>query len=341
MLFSINQNSTIPLYKQVVLGVKDAVRKGTLKNGDALPSLNNFAKQKGISMETTKKAYNILKKEGILSGRQGKGYFIDVHESNAPTKILMILDKLSAYKLEIHNGLTEALSRPADITINIHNQDILMFEKMVGDSLEEYDYYIISPHFPQDIKVAAITKILKRIPNDKLILIDIDVPALKGNIGRIYQDFQSDAATALEGGIEMMRKYRHTIIITSAQSLYGKIIYPGIKKKLASHKIKCSVETKFSPEMLVPGTLFIVLSGQLGTDHFTIMREAIDKGYALGKEIGLISYNDEPVNEFICGGLTCISSDFQQMGRSAAEMINGHRMSSVHNPFRLVTRASL
>ena len=92
---------------------------------------------------------------------------------------------------------------------------------------------------------------------------------------------------------------------------------------------------------MLPGTLYVVLCGQLGTDHFTIMREVINKGYSLGKEIGLISYNDEPVNEFICGGLTCISSDFQQMGRSAAEMINGHRMSSVHNPFQLVTRASL
>lgn len=71
------------------------------------------------------------------------------------------------------------------------------------------------------------------------------------------------------------------------------------------------------------------------------MREVIDKGYTLGREIGLISYNDEPVNEFICGGLTCISSDFRQMGASAAKMINEHNMSSVHNPFSLVTRASL
>ena len=341
MKFSIDHNSTLPLYKQVVLEVKNAIKKGSLANGEPLPSLYDFATQTGISMETTKKAYNILKNEGLVSGKQGKGFFVDIRETGAPKRILMLLDKLSAYKLAIYHGFSEALSAPADITINTHNQDIALFEKMVNDALDNFDYYIIAAHFPKSVKAAVIARILKKIPNDRLILIDIDIPEVKGRIGRIYQDFHSDAAAALEQGIDLIRKYRQVVIISSAQSLYGSIIYPGIRKMLSANGIKCRTGKQFDPAGMLPGTLYVVLCGQLGTDHFTIMREAMDKGYALGKDIGLISYNDEPVNEFICGGLTCISSDFQQMGRSAAEMINGHRMSSVHNPFQLVTRASL
>lgn len=340
MKFSVSLNSKTPLYRQVIAGIEDAVRKGMLKNGDALPSLNDFAGESGVSMETTKKAYNILKKKGILSGRQGKGYFIDMREG-APQRILMLLDKLSAYKLAIHRGLSESLGSPADITINTHNQDIVLFEKMVSDALGNYDYYIITAHFPRDVKPASVAKILKRIPNDRLILIDIDIPELKGNIGRIYQDFRADAATALENCIDTIRKYKHVAIITSSQSLYGKIICPGIRKKLSEHRIKCSIKSEFSPEMMVPGTLFIVLSGQLDTEHFAIMRESRERGYTLGIAIGLISYNDEPVNEFICGGLTCLSTDFEEMGRYAAGMINSKKMYSVHNPFRLVLRESL
>lgn len=341
MKFTIDQNSTVPLYKQVVTGVKNAVKKGYLANGDSLPSLYDFASQSGISMETTKKAYNILKNEGIVSGRQGKGYFIDIRDVGAPRKILMLLDKLSAYKLAIHHGLSEALSKPADITINTHNQDIDLFGKMVDDSVDNYDYFIIAAHFPKSVKASSVARILKKIPNDKLILIDIDIPEVKGRIGRIYQDFRSDAAMALEQGIGLIRKYSQVIVISSEQSLYGNVIYPGVRKMLSSHGIKYTLEKRFNPEMMTPGTLFIVLCGQLGTDHFTILREATNKGYILGVEIGLVSYNDEPVNEFICGGMTCISSDFEQMGRSAAEMINSKRMYSVHNPFRLIARASL
>lgn len=341
MKFKIELNSTLPLYRQIVHQIKNAIKSGELKNGDAIPSLSDFASQSGISMETTKKAYNILKSEGLVSGRQGKGFFIDVREPGTPAKILMLLDKLSAYKLAVHHGLSEALKRPADITINIHNQDITTFGKMVRDSLDNYDYYIIAAHFPNSVKAATVAKILKRIPNNRLILIDNDIPEVKGHIGRIYQDFRCDAPQALRQGIDLIRKYRQVVIISSAQSLYGNHIYPGIRKMLSGVGIRCKVVKQFDPAMMTKGTLFIVLCGQLDTDHFTIMREATARAYVLGRDIGLISYNDEPVNEFICGGITCISSDFEQMGKSAADMINNRKMYSVHNPFHLVVRSSL
>ena len=72
MKFKIDHKSNIPLYSQVIKAVKDAIKKGELNNGDALPSLNEFANLYGVSMETAKKAYNILKKEGFLSSRQGR-----------------------------------------------------------------------------------------------------------------------------------------------------------------------------------------------------------------------------------------------------------------------------
>ncbi|MCQ2184036.1 MAG: GntR family transcriptional regulator [Bacteroidales bacterium] len=341
MKLNINSTSNIPLYKQIIAAVRNAVKSGELKSGDAMPSLKDFATGYGISMETTKKAYNILKKEGMMRGRQGKGYFIDIRKADSPTRILMLVDKLSAYKLAIHQGLTESLSHPADITMNFHNQDISVFSEIVAKSVDEYDYYVIAAHFPPEVKPSQVTRILRSIPNDKLILIDNELPEAKGHIGRVFQDFRTDAARALQENLDAIRKYRRVIIVCSERSLYGKSIYPGIRKMLNENGIRCKVVFRFDPDLMTPGTLFIVISGQLDKDHFTLLREAAGKGYSLGNDIGLISHNDEPVNEFICGGLTCISTDFVQMGRSAAEMINRKEMCSVHNPFRLVRRATL
>lgn len=341
MNLKIDRNSNIPLYKQIVAEVKRAVKSGTLANGSAMPSLSEFASLNGISMETTKKAYTVLKKEGLLSGHQGKAYFIDVRDNGAPLRVLMLVDKLSAYKLAIHRGLAESLKRTADISINIHNQNIDMFEKMVNDTADSYDYYLVAAHFPKDVKTSRIAKIIRHIPNNKLILIDKDIPEVNGRIGRICQDFANDATNALTEALNLVKKYKSVVTITSSNSLYSKDIYPGIHQLLKKNGVKSKLETAFNSSIMAPGTLFIVLGGQLDNDHFTIIREAIAKGYTLGKDIGLISYNDEPVNEFICNGLSCLSCDFEQMGREAAAMINSGEMRNVHPPFNLIVRASL
>ena len=93
--------------------------------------------------------------------------------------------------------------------------------------------------------------------------------------------------------------------------------------------------------MMRQGALFIILGGQFDTDHFNVMSTARDKGLRLGKDVGLIAYNDAPVNEFIGDGLTCLSTDFPAMGRHAAEMINEGKPAQIHNEFGLVIRKTL
>lgn len=52
-----------------------------------------------------------------------------------------------------------------------------------------------------------------------------------------------------------------------------------------------------------------------------MIKLAKKKGYELGKEIGLISYNDTAVKEILEGGITVISTDFEMMGKAAASVI--------------------
>lgn len=341
MKIIIDKNSTTPLYKQIVTSVKNAVREGKVCTDEPIPSLNQLADEYDISMETVKKAYNVMKKENLIRGRQGKGFFIDARAKDAPKRIVMFLDKLSAYKLAIDKGLTSNMSTPFNITIHVHNQNLELFEMMINETVGNYDYYIVAPHFGADVSTARIAKSLRSLPNDRLILIDRNIPELKGHVGRIYQDFANDAADAIKSGIEIISKYSKVIILDPGNSLYAPQIIPNVKAALKEAGIKCIVNRGFKQEMMTPGTLFIVLGGQLDTDHFSVLREATSLGFTLGKSIGLITYNDEPVNEFICGGVTCLSTDFTAMGRHAAEMIESGSMSSIHNEFNLIVRNSL
>jgi len=341
MNISIDKNSGVPLYKQIINLVQNGIRNGSISDGESLPSLNELAAQCGISMETAKKAYFVMKKEGLIRGQQGKGYTIDARSEDSPTRIFLLLDKLSAYKLAIHGGLTSTLNKKADVTIHLYNQDLESFRKMSAEAVGQYDYYIIAPHFSLKLSEESIAAVLRKFPNERLILIDRNIAEVRGNVGRVYQDFTNDAAQALRCGLDSIRKYSNVVIVHSEKSLYSSLITPAICAMLSQEGIDWKVTKGFKPATMKPGTLFIVLGGQLDTEHFSILRKASDKGYVLGQSVGLISFNDEPVNEFICGGLTSLSSDFFAMGCYAAEMINAKKMKNIHNPFSLVKRNSL
>ena len=101
--------SKAPIYKQLVEQFEDAIRSGKLKPGEQIPSMNDFAVQLGISKETVKKTYGILREKGLLVPQQGKGFYVaEAGEASKP-RVLVLFDKLSIYKEVLFNSLAEEL----------------------------------------------------------------------------------------------------------------------------------------------------------------------------------------------------------------------------------------
>lgn len=65
-----------PIYRQISSQIKAMIMNGTLKEGDALPSMRNLALQLRISVITTKRAYEDLEREGFIQSFTGKGSFV-------------------------------------------------------------------------------------------------------------------------------------------------------------------------------------------------------------------------------------------------------------------------
>ncbi len=57
MNIQITNDGTVPIYEQIARQIKGMVLNGTLKEGDALPSMRLLAKELKISVITTKRAY--------------------------------------------------------------------------------------------------------------------------------------------------------------------------------------------------------------------------------------------------------------------------------------------
>lgn len=62
-----------PLSRQLVQAVRDAVARGQLKPGEALPSTRALADALGVSRGTVVEAFDQLMAEGVLEARQGAG----------------------------------------------------------------------------------------------------------------------------------------------------------------------------------------------------------------------------------------------------------------------------
>lgn len=78
MNINISNTSTVPLYEQIKNQIQNQILDSTLKQGEGLPSIRNFAKELKVSIITIKRAYEELEKEGFIETIAGRGTFVSM-----------------------------------------------------------------------------------------------------------------------------------------------------------------------------------------------------------------------------------------------------------------------
>lgn len=76
MKLIIQTSSMVPIYEQIMAGIKEKIATGELQTGMALPSVRALANELKISALTVKKAYDRLEEEGLTHTVHGKGTFV-------------------------------------------------------------------------------------------------------------------------------------------------------------------------------------------------------------------------------------------------------------------------
>lgn len=72
----IDNKSGLPIYDQIYSQIKSQIISGALREDQLLPSIRNLAKDLGISVITTRRAYDELEREGFIYTVAGKGCFV-------------------------------------------------------------------------------------------------------------------------------------------------------------------------------------------------------------------------------------------------------------------------
>lgn len=85
---------TMAIYEQIVNQLKNAIVTGELNAGEALPSIRALAAELGVSVITTKRAYEELEQEGLIRSVAGKGFYVCEYNTDyLREKQLMMLEK--------------------------------------------------------------------------------------------------------------------------------------------------------------------------------------------------------------------------------------------------------
>ncbi len=76
MLLKVDLESTQPLHDQLAGQLRLAIAGGDLATGEKLPPARELARSLGINMHTMLRAYQLLRDEGLLEVRRGRGTIV-------------------------------------------------------------------------------------------------------------------------------------------------------------------------------------------------------------------------------------------------------------------------
>src|SRR3546814_857343 len=335
--FDIEFKENAPKYLQIIDSVIHTISKGKLKRGDKIPSINQFSEEYLLSRDTVEKAYRQLIRDGILTAVRGKGYYINRVDVEAAIRVLLLFNKISNYKKQIYNGFTEALGRKAFVDLHIHHCNSALFKSLIQNSLGEYHYYVIMPHFYAGLDEAMDG--IRMIPPEKLIILDKDLPLPQTPAGCVYQDFEKDILYALNDALDLIKRYSKLILVFPSLVPYPKEIIKGFRLFSMQHNIQHEIIHEIEEDThIAPDEAYVVIEE---TDLVNLIKNCRERNLQVGKDLGNISYNDTPLKEILLDGITTITTDHELMGETAARLILENKCEKIKNPFSLIRRKSL
>ena len=248
----------------------------------------------------------------------------------------LLFNKLSAHKKIIYDAFVTSIGDLAAIDFYIYNNDFLFFKILITQQKDNYTHYVIIPHFLEGGE--NVHEIINTIPKEKLILMDKLVSGVTGNYAAVYENFEEDIYNALVQANNKLSKYHTIKIIFPEYTYHPKEILEGFYRYCQQYAFNYKIVHDIDEEYIQPGEVLISL---MENDLVVLIEKILAAKLKVGKDVGVISYNETALKRIILNGITTISTDFQMMGEKTAQLILEQSTEHIAIPFYLTLRASL
>ncbi len=330
-IIKVKKQIGVPKYKQIVGSIEDAIISGSLKKGDQIPSINYIRDNQKVSRDTVLSAFNELKTRGIIQSVVGKGYYVLNDNIAVSQKIFLLFDELNSFKEDLYNAFINNLDANTRVDIYFHHFNNEMFSKLIYENIGAYNYYVIMP-----ANLKNTQKVIEKLPVDKVYILDQTHEELN-QYAAIFQNFEKDIYTNLSKVLERIKNYKNLILLYS-EDRQPQGMLKGFKAFCKTNTIKNSVINSLENISLNKGDVFVIPDDK---NLLRIIKKIKEEKLMLSKDIGIISYNDTLLKEIVEGGITTISTDFNEMGKRLADMIRNKEQIQIENTNTLILRNSL
>jgi DNA-binding transcriptional regulator YhcF (GntR family) len=326
--FIVDNNSNVLKFQQLVDAIVNSISQNQLKSGEMLPSVNQIMCECQVSRDTVFKAYAELKKRGVVESVPNRGYFV----TKNITKVFLFLDTFKAYKEVLYGSFLKNLPKSIGVDLHFHHYNINVFEKIINDSLGKYSKYVI-----MNFDHPKVSKLITKIPEDQLLIIDWKINALE-TLSTVFQDFGESVYQCFKTNIDKISKYQEFTFYYPQFTYHPKIAIEYFEMFCNDFGIKYNLIYDSEEFKIKKGGLYFLVSDRTLANF---LDQCEEQGFKPGREVGVISYNETPMKKYVKNGITVISTDFELMGKKAAEFVTNSKTIQFKVPTTLKLRSSL
>ncbi len=330
-IITIDSNSPLPLYKQIVTCIKQAISDQVLQKGDIIPSVNHIASEFSIARGSIFKAYNDLRTAGVIDSVPGKGYFVTNTNVRSARNIFLLLSTFNPYREILYNAFMKTIKNHAKVDIYFHHHNINVFETLIQSHAGHYNTFVIMPEIHKQT-----ANILKQLDQKRLYILDSGLEEFGKKYPSVCQNYKNDIYNFFTTHLERLKKYERVILLFPDNiRTYG--VITGFTNFFEDHQMKFEVIRNTESFKCRKHDLCLVIDDN---DLVRLIHATKTNDWVLGKDIGIISYNETPLKSVIADGITTITTDFEGMGTTIAEMILNAKRKHLENPFIMMERNS-
>lgn len=319
-------------HEQFVNGIINAIDEKIISKGEALPSVNSMIKELGFARETVMRGYRELISRGIIEAKNRLGYYVINEDTEQTLKVALLMYLMDSFQEQFYRSFRKELGPNVHIDVFFHHGNIAIFETILNMIRGKYGMYVVSP-----IPHPKTRHLLDQLPRHKFIMFDRH-EKLNGEYNYITQEFEQASYKVFAELADTIRQFDEMIFFHTPGSLDPVEIIKAFKKFTKDFSINARIVPEYVRGSVEKGKVYFSLNN---AEIWELLKDCKARKLKPGRDVGVLSHNDEVVKELIGGGITTYSTDFALMGQKAGQAIVKKEKVQEIIPTVLVRRDSL
>jgi DNA-binding transcriptional regulator YhcF (GntR family) len=324
--------STFSKHEQLVQGIINALDQKILVRGDALPSVNKMITEIGYARETIAKAYKELVNRGIIESKNRKGYFVATEDTEQHLKVCLLLYAFDTFQETFYQSFRNRIGENIQVDVFFHHNNFSVFESTINNIKGKYGMYVIAP-----IDTPEAIPLVQQLPMNKLLIVDRQLN-LPEDHSYIVQEFKESSYQAFVALADRIKEFDQFVFFFKQQSAEPNDVLDSFQHFIKDYGINGIIKSKYEPGSIAPDKVYFTIHN---LELWEILKDSKTKGLKPGKDLGILSHNDDNVKEIIFDGITTFSIDFAKMGEMAAEFVLSRKPIKHLMENKLIRRNSL